>query len=140
MLTIEHLNIVVKDIDKTLAFYQALAPHWQIRTQGQSNWYGTPRKWIHFGDDYQFLTFNDNGTGDNRNLKENTIGLAHFAFSTSNLKAAVTRLIDAGFSPRTELNVEAYRQNIYFIDPDGYEVELVEYFSDIPAQRNLSDA
>jgi hypothetical protein len=27
---------------------------------------------------------------------------------------------------------------VYFIDPNGFEVEFVEYLSDIPAQRNLS--
>ncbi len=137
MLTIEHLNIIVKDIDTTLAFYKALAPHWRIRSKGHSDWYGTPRNWVHFGDDYQFLTFNDSGTGKNRELKGHTIGLAHFAFSTNNLGAIVERLAQAGFAPRTELNIEPHRQNIYFIDPDGYEVELVEYFSDIPSERNL---
>ncbi|NRA56047.1 MAG: VOC family protein [Gammaproteobacteria bacterium] len=138
MLTIEHLNLVVKDIDATLAFYQALAPHWRVRTKGRSDWHGTLRNWVHFGDDYQFLTFNDSGTGENRVLQGNTLGLTHFALSTNNLAATVTRLINAGFAPRTELNVEAHRQNIYFIDPNGYEVELVQYFSDIPAERNLT--
>jgi len=137
MLTIEHLNLVVKDLDATLAFYQALAPQWHVRSKGRSDWHGTLRNWVHFGDDYQFLTFNDAGTGENRVLQGNTLGLSHFAFSTSNLAAIVKRLANAGFSPRTELNIEPHRQNIYFIDPDGYEVELVEYQSDIPAERNL---
>jgi len=137
MLTIEHLNLVVKDIPATLAFYQALAPHWHIRSKGRSDWHGTMRNWVHLGDDYQFLTFNDSGTGHNRELQGHTVGLAHFAFSTNNLTEAVARLANAGFKPRSKLNVEPHRQNIYFIDPDGYEMELVEYFSDIPAQRNL---
>ena len=29
-----------------------------------------------------------------------------------------------------------YRKNVYFIDPAGFEVEFVEYFSDIPSERN----
>lgn len=137
MLTLEHLNLVVKDLDQTIKFYSAIAPHWKIRSSGQGNWYGTPRNWVHFGDDYQFLTFNDSGTGTNRDLESNTLGLSHFAFSTNNLDAATKRLQAAGFEIKIPLREDAHRKNIYFLDPNGYEVELVQYLSDIPAERNL---
>ena len=65
---LEHLNLVVRDIPETLAFYKAAFPHWRIRSQGQAEWYGVQRNWVHFGDDYQYLTFNDDGTGGNRDL------------------------------------------------------------------------
>ena len=42
MLYLEHLNLVVKDISPALAFYQAAFPHWRIRGEGQSTWYGKP--------------------------------------------------------------------------------------------------
>lgn len=137
MLTIEHLNLVVNDIEQTLKFYRALAPHWRVRTQGQADWYGTVRNWVHFGDDYQFLTFNDKGTGTNRDLTSNKLGLAHFAFSTSNLEAASERLQQAGFKIHIPLRQDLHRKNIYFLDPNGYEIELVQYSSDLPLERNL---
>ena len=137
MLTLEHLNLVVKDIDETIKFYQAIAPHWKVRSSGQGNWYGTPRNWVHFGDDYQFISFNDNGTGTNRDLETNALGLSHFAFSTANIDAATTRLQVAGFEIKIPLREDAHRKNIYFLDPNGYEVELVQYLSDIPSERNL---
>jgi len=137
MLAIEHLNIIVKNMDDTIKFYQALAPHWKIRSQGKSTWYGTDRNWVHFGDDYQFLSLNDNGTGINRNLESNNLGLSHFAFSTNNLNAATKRLQAAGFAIKIPLRQDEYRMNIYFLDPNGYEIELVEYLSDIPSERNL---
>ncbi len=137
MLTIEHLNLVVNNIDDTIKFYQALAPHWKVRSQGKATWYGTPRKWTHFGDDYQFLTFNDSGTGNNRDLESNDLGLSHFAFSTNNLNAATKRLQAAGFEIKVPLRKDKHRMNIYFLDPNGYEIELVEYQSDIPSERNL---
>ena len=96
MIRIEHLNLVVANMDDTLAFYRAAFPHWYIRVQGEADWYGTTRTWMHFGDDYQFLTFNDNGTGQNRDLKSNQVGLAHFAFVVSSLDAVVNRLLEAG--------------------------------------------
>ena len=134
---LEHLNLVVTDLDETLRFYQAAFPHWSIRGRGESEWYGVPRQWLHFGDDKNYLTFNDAGTGENRDLQSNSIGLAHFAFETTNLDALATRLAAAGFEVDKASNEVPFRRNNYFIDPNGYEVEFVEYFSDLPAERNL---
>lgn len=137
MLHLEHLNLVVRDMDETLAFYRAAFPHWDIRTSGSGKWYGTPRNWLHFGDDYQYLAFSDNGQGEMRDLESLEVGLAHFAFVVADIDALSKRLTDAGFAIAIELNVEPHRKNIYFIDPTGYEVEFVEYLSDLPDQRNL---
>lgn len=136
MITLEHLNLVVKDIDTTLTFYKAAFPHWVIRGGGVGEWYGKPRNWVHFGDDYQYLTFNDDGVGENRDLTGHQIGLSHFAFVTSDIKGVIERLAHAGFVIDKEGATDKYRSNIYFIDPNGYEVEFVQYHSDLPELRN----
>lgn len=133
---LEHINLVVSDIQKTLAFYQAAFPHWSVRSKGVSDWYGVKRSWLHFGDDYNFLTFNDNGIDQNRDLKGHQLGLAHFAFETANIAAVIERLEQAGFAIAKAGAKERFRKNIYFIDPDGFEVEFVEYSSDLPHERN----
>ena len=138
MLQLEHLNLVVKDMDSMLKFYQAAFPHWYIRISGNSEWYGKPRKWLHFGDDYQYLALADNGEGENRDLAGHQVGLAHFAFVTNDIEAMEKRLSEAGFERDKGGLEEPWRKNIYYIDPAGYEVEFVEYSSDIPAQRNYS--
>jgi len=138
MLHLEHLNLVVKDIPSALVFYQAAFPHWRVRDSGDGDWYGKHRKWLHFGDDYQYLTFNDNGDGDNRDLTGHQRGLAHFAFVTGDIDAVIERLAAAGFPVDKDGADEPFRKNAYFIDPDGVEVEFVQYLSDIPEQRNLS--
>ncbi len=140
MMKLEHLNLVVRDLQRTLQFYQAAFPHWKVRGKGDGQWYGTFRQWLHFGDDYQYLTFNDNGTGENRNLASHRMGLAHFAFVTDNLKGVIDRLAKAGFKVDKIGAKATYRRNCYFIDPNGYEVEFVEYLSDVPAERNLYEA
>jgi catechol-2,3-dioxygenase len=66
MLHIEHLNLVVQGIQETLQFYQAAFPHLKVRDKGQSQWFGVKRNWLHFGDDLQYLTFNDQGIDENR--------------------------------------------------------------------------
>ncbi len=138
MMKLEHLNLVVSDIPSVLGFYQAAIPHWQVRDSGVSDWYGKRRNWLHFGDDYQYITFNDNGEGENRDLSGHQQGLAHFAFVTNNLGALIIRMTDAGFAIAKDGAEEPYRKNVYYVDPAGFEVEFVEYLSDLPAQRNLS--
>ena len=136
MMHLEHVNLVVDDIPAALAFYRAAFPHWKVRAEGDGDWYGKPRRWLHFGDDYQYLTFNDHGEGNNRDLKGHQVGLAHFAFVTDNLNAVITRLTQAGFPIAKEGADSPYRRNIYFVDPAGFEVEFVQYLTDIPAERN----
>lgn len=138
MLHLEHLNLVVNDITATLEFYQAAFPHWRIRDSGAGEWSEKPRKWVHFGDNYQYLTFNDNGVGDNRDLAGHQTGLAHFAFVTDNIDTIVDRLAQAGFTAAKDGADEPFRRNIYYIDPNGFEVEFVQYLSDIPEERNRS--
>ncbi|MCC5826989.1 VOC family protein [Alkalimonas sp.] len=135
---LEHVNLVVTDIEAMLKFYRAAFPHWRIRDQGRGEWYGKPCNWLHFGDDYHYLVLSDHGEGSNRDLTGHSVGLAHFAYVTNNLAAVIKRLEQAGFpidSPGAE---EPFRKNAYFIDPAGFEVEFVQYLSDIPAERNLN--
>lgn len=149
---IEHLNLVVKDLNTSLKFYQAAFPDWKIRGGGESDWYGKPRNWLHFGDDQQYLALADNGDGEIRDVTGHSPGLAHFAFAVTNIKQVHSRLTNAGFPPSNlgsfteesiasgnSENSELHRKNIYFKDPDGFEVEFVEYTTDIMAQRNQYD-
>ena len=136
---VEHVNLVVNDLTETLAFYQAAFPHWSVRGQGQQDWYGTHRRWLHFGDDFNYLTFNDQGTGNNRDLSSSQLGLAHIGFETKNLDAIVQRLHQAGFSKQKSGVEGNHRKNAYFIDPNGFEIEFVEYLSDLPQERNQYD-
>jgi catechol 2,3-dioxygenase-like lactoylglutathione lyase family enzyme len=136
MITLEHINLVVVDIKKTLAFYQAAFPHWTVRGGGIGEWYGKKRNWVHFGDEYQYLALNDDGVGENRDFTGHQVGLAHFAFVTSDIKRMIERLAQAGFSIDADGAEDSYRENVYFVDPSGYKVEFVQYLSDLPNQRN----
>ncbi len=133
---LEHVNLVVRDIERSLAFYKAACPHWNIRSEGQSEWSGKPRTWIHFGDDYNYIAICDNGESDGRDLAGHQVGLAHIAFETYNIKEVIFRLEQAGFSIAKPGAENLYRKNVYFLDPDGIEVEFVEYSSDLPSERN----
>ena len=140
MIQLEHINLVIKDLEKSLAFYRAVFPHWSIRSKGDGEWYGKPRRWVHFGDDYQYLAFNEFGEGKNRNLEGHSVGLAHFAYVTDNIDAVIQRLAQAGFPVHKDGADDPFRRNVYYLDPDGFEVEFVQYLSDLPAERNLDSS
>ncbi|GLP98052.1 VOC family protein [Paraferrimonas sedimenticola] len=136
MLRIEHINLVVEDLDRALLFYRAAMPHWRVRGKGSDTWHGKPRNWLHFGDDYQYITLNDNGEGNPRDLTGHSSGLAHFGIVTDNLDALIVRVTEAGFPIHKPGSDEPHRNNVYFLDPDGVEVEFSQYTSDLPELRN----
>lgn len=136
MTRLEHANLVVNDLEPTLAFLKAALPHWRVWTSGQSDWYGKTRQWLHFGDDFTFITLNDNGEGPPRDLKGHAPGLAHLGFTVTGIEQLVQRLSDKGYTPRIPLETTGYRRNVYYIDPAGLEYEFVEYLSDDPVKRN----
>jgi hypothetical protein len=49
------------------------------------------------------------------------------------------RLAKAGFPIHKKGAENQFRQNLYFLAPNGYEIEFVEYLSDLPSQRNQYD-
>jgi catechol 2,3-dioxygenase-like lactoylglutathione lyase family enzyme len=136
MIRFEHINIFVKDIEKSLTFYNAVFPKWKVRDSGKGTWAGKPQNWCHFADESTYLAFSDRADSEARDLAGRQAGLAHFAFEISSIKALTTRLEEAGFSAHQKGTDNPFRHNIYFIDPDGLEVEFVEYFSDLNSERN----
>ena len=136
MMYLEHVNLVVNNVSAMLDFYQAAFPHWKIRSEGDGEWNGKPRHWLHFGDDYYYIALSDNGVGENRDLSGHQTGLAHFAYVMTDLTATIQRLESAGYMIAKPGAENPFRRNVYFIDPAGFEVEFVEYLSDIPSERN----
>ncbi|WP_420854582.1 VOC family protein [Sneathiella marina] len=133
----EHANLVVSDLDRTLAFLKAAFPDWKIRGKGSNDWYGKPRNWVHFGTADNYITLNDHGEGENRDLKGHSTGLAHLGFVVDDLASLVGRLDNSGFQPHLQGEDNPFRRNAYFMDPAGFEFEFVQYFSDISTERNM---
>lgn len=134
---LEHVNLVVTDIDPTLNFLKAAFPEWTIRGENRDEWAGMPRRWLHFGGDDFYITLNDFGRGRQRDLSSAEPGLAHIGFEVSSLKEVINRLEKAGYHPHHHGEDHPYRRNSYFIDGEGLEFEFVEYLSDKPAEKNL---
>lgn len=133
---LEHVNIVVTEIEPTQNFLKIAFPHWRVRGSGRSPWYGKPRTWLHFGDDETYIALSDNGEGTQRDLTQHAPGLAHIAFIVDDIEGLMARYTAQGIEPAVALETDPARKNVYYIDPAGLEFEFVQYTSDIPAQRN----
>jgi len=139
MVRFEHANLVVSDIEATLDFILTAFPHWDVRGQGNMEWHGKPRRWLHVGDDNYYVTLNDDGEGENRDLTGHQPGLAHLGFVVDDLDGIVKRLQAKGHRIDIEGPEHPYRRNIYFLDPAGFQFEFVEYLSDDAGERNRYD-
>jgi len=136
---IEHVNLVVTEIEPTMAFLNIAFPHWGIRGKGQSDWYGKPRTWLHFGEDDFYVALSDNGEGEYRDLKGHKPGLAHIGFVIDDMDGLMARYHAQGIEPSVGPTIGSSRMNVYYIDPAGFEFEFTQYLSDIPAERHNYD-
>lgn len=137
MFYLEHVNLVVKDIAATLEFIQTAFPSWTVRGEGQGDWYGQKRAWVHVGTDDQYITLNSGDDAPNRDLKSNMPGLAHIGFAVDNVDGISNRLQKRGYVIGTIGADHPYRKTIYFTDPAGFEFEFIQYFSDEVEKRNM---
>jgi catechol 2,3-dioxygenase-like lactoylglutathione lyase family enzyme len=65
------------------------------------------------------------------------MGVAHFAYVVADLNSLIARLNNAGFEVRIWGGNDPHAKSVYFIDPNGFEVEFVQYLSDLPSERNI---
>ncbi len=136
MVRFEHANLVVKNIEDTLQFIQVAFPSWVVRGQGEMQWQDKTRRWLHVGSDDYYLTLNDGAQEKNRLLKGDAAGLAHLGFVVDDLDDVVSRLEKNGYKIDVSLAEHAFRKNIYFVDPEGFQFEFVQYFSEKTHERN----
>ena len=137
---IEHVNLVVRNIEEVTNFLGIAFPHWKIRGQDKSEWYGKPRTWLHFGEDDFYIALSDNGEGPNRDLMKHTPGLAHTGLVIDDIGGLIARYRANGIEPSQDLTTFPARKNVYYIDPAGFEWEFIQYLSDIPTERHHYEA
>ena len=137
MFQLEHVNLVVKDISTTLDFILTAFPDWQVRGQGEGDWYGQKRRWLHVGTDQQYITLNSGSDAPNRDLKSNAPGLAHLGFAVEDVDSLTLRLQSKGYIIGTIGADHPYRKTIYFTDPSGFEFEFIQYLTNEPTKRNM---
>ncbi len=142
ILGLDHVSVVVADLDRSLAFYHGLLGI-PILGRGEEKDGGATAilgmKSAHFrfadldlgsGQILELLQFV--GPRVSTRSRRPDVSRGHFGLRVDDLAKAVSRLRKSGFRPRTdpvELEAPAWWQGarcVYVTDPDGTTVELVE--------------
>lgn len=119
---LEHVNLTVSHLDRSIAFYCDLLDvhlRWKGPIDGE-------RLGAHVGDDRSYLALFQAATASPVECDYSRPGVNHFGFVVADLDEARRRLDRLGATVHLEGNYEPGRR-IYLLDPDGHEVELVEY-------------
>ena len=121
---LEHVNLTVKDLNRTIDFYRNLLGL-EIRWQGKTT---DGKLAAHIGDEKCYLALFEAPIADSTIGKRNydEVGFNHIGFVVDDLSSLRQKLIDQGITPHLEADYEPGKR-LYFIDPDGFEVELVQY-------------
>jgi len=133
---LEHVNLVVKEIQPSLEFILTAFPEWKVRGEGRGEWAGEARNWLHVGDDDYYLTLNDGAQGAIRDLKGINPGLAHLGFVVEDVEAVIERLNAKGYNVDILGRDHPYRKTVYYIDPNGFQFEFMQYLSEEAKLKN----
>jgi catechol 2,3-dioxygenase-like lactoylglutathione lyase family enzyme len=119
------VNLTVADMDRSIAFYTAalgLAVRWSGRTNGG-------QRAAHLGGERSYVSLFEAAAGGGSAAPDyDRVGFNHLGFVVDDLDAARARLAELGVAPHAEMDYAPGRR-LYCEDPDGYEVELVQYAS-----------
>ena len=131
---LEHLNLTVVDVDRTIRFLQTAMPQLQVRGGGTGE---KCRRWVHVGVGATYLAIEDRGAeGPGPHEPYVHPGMNHIGFVVGNVGEVAERLTNAGYKPGLKAQEHPHRKRIYFYDDDGNEFEFVEYLSADPEERN----
>lgn len=121
---LEHVNLTVSDLDRSVAFYCDLLDL-RVRWKGEV---GEGRLGAHVGDDRQYLAlFQASGARSGApDYDYGVPGINHFGFVVADLDGARERIAAVGAKVHQEADYEPGRR-LYLTDPDGNEIELVQY-------------
>ena len=119
---LDHVNISVIDLEESIAFYQDLFD-WRVRWRGKTT-FGKPA--AHVGDGEQYIGLIQVASDDPQLPDYSRPGLNHFGIVVDSLEKARETLAKRGISPHNEPEYEPGRR-FYFFDPNGVEVELIDY-------------
>ncbi len=119
---IEHVNLTVTNLQRSIDFYEKLFG-WSTRWRGQTTG-GRPA--AHVGDERCYIALFETASAGRATIDYDAVGFNHFGVVVESLDEMKRRLVALGVEHGDEQDYEPGRR-VYFTDPDGTEVELVQY-------------
>ena len=122
---LEHVNLTVTDLDRSVPFYCRLLD-FEVRWEGQATGARGPVRASHVGNDRSYLALFEAEEPGRAAPDYGRAGVNHFGFVVDDLAEARRRVLALGVKPHFE-PVYDPGARLYLYDPDGIEIELVEY-------------
>lgn len=119
---LEHVNLTVSDLDRAVDFYSDLLDV-SVRWKGEL---GDGRRAAHVGNEESYLALFEAAGGGAVGEDYSTPGYNHMGFVVDDLEDAAQRLQKLG-APYGEIQEYEPGRRLYCYDPDGHELELVQY-------------
>jgi catechol 2,3-dioxygenase-like lactoylglutathione lyase family enzyme len=134
---LDHVNISVVDIDRTVAFLRIAFPEFRIRGGGKGKFGEVTTEWLHLGLDELYVSVNTAQPIEPREKPHEAqeTGINHVGFIVEDRDDLLSKYQAAGFQcePVNEL---PSRKRLYVRDADGIVWEFIQYLSDDFAVRN----
>ncbi|RVK41412.1 VOC family protein [Sinorhizobium meliloti] len=131
---VEHVQIVVSNLATAEAFYSKVFG-WSVRGRGRECAADRTYDWIHIGTDTSYMAFRTPYNGAAFNDSHRGHSGNHVGIVVGNLAGIMRALDELGVQIRCA-KPHPHRARLYFRDFDGNEIEVVEYFSEAPEDRN----
>ena len=122
---IEHANITVTNIDDSFDFYHKLFG-FEKRWEGTASGNEGPVRAVHVGTSDLYLSLFEAEQEGRAPANYAVAGVNHLGFEVEDLQQYRSRLEELGVEIHLEQDYEP-GERIYFYDPDGVEIELVQY-------------
>lgn len=123
---LEHVFMAIHDAATSLAFYRKVFPDWIVRWEGSTEEGG---RWIHFGPEGHgqpgYLSLHESRSAGAPDAPYSSLRIQHVGFAHPDVEALAARLAKDGIHLKNRAGDERYRR-IYYVDPDGIELEFVQ--------------
>ena len=135
---VEHVSLTVRDIDAETEFLCTAFPDFRVRGGGEMDHGSWRQRWSHVGNDTYYMALYQAMPGASRPPKAHSFapGANHIGVVVEDAGEVKQRLLAAGYREGFVPEPHPYRRRVYFIDPEGFQWEFVQYLSDKPEERN----
>ena len=134
---LEHANITVSNLDAAVEFFQTAFPSFKIRGGGEDPSGDGVKKWLHLGTKDTYVALSQLPVEQQKaELNYSANGYNHIGFVVDDVTSLAARLSQKGYQKTYPRQEEPSRIREYFGDPDGNEIEFVQYLSTNWDERN----